>query len=281
MLKLELIKLEFRKYMINKIFVLFTLSFVSLHASEIKKELKVKSCLSAREFITTVEFLRDFKDLAITEKSARYYADKVSTGCSGAGQRFIKVTKLLTKVGVDSKSALESAISFINQEDNVVDAFIKTSALSYEEDFLDLDALSAMKISLRLSSQFKGNAEIARDDFKDIALYCKDKKKLNLPLATCAKIATDVALLSEKFQEKAAQEFIELLEFLSQDRDGPGLDLNMALKISMDLINYGPKANKNFQQAYEYAIEKDGLSLSSKDALDFAQNISKRSYKDI
>lgn len=267
--------------MINRFAALFLLFSMPLYASEKKPELKVETCLSAREFITTVEFLRDFKDLQITEKSARSYADKVSAGCSGAGLRFIKVTKLLTKVGVDSKSALDSALTFITQKDNVVDAFVKTYALAYEEDFLDLDALSAMKISLRLSSQFKGDPEIARDDFKAVALYCKEKKKLNLPLPTCAKIATDIALLSEKFHEEIAEDFIDLLEFISQDSDGPGLDLNKALDITKKLITYGPRSYKNFKISYEYALDKDGLGLSAKDALNFAQNIAKRSYKDL
>jgi len=267
--------------MINKCMVLFLVFSSGLFAAKNKDSKSLKSCLSAREYITAIEFLRDFKDLQVTDKTARTYADYVSQGCSGAGQRFIKVATLLTKVGVDSKSALESARSFIHQSDKVVEAFIKTYKVSYEEDFLDLDALSAMRISLSLSSQFKGKPEIAREDFKQLAIYCKDKDKLDLPLPTCAKLATDIALLSEHFNKPIAKSFIDLLEFASQESDGPGLDLKSALETSQELIKYGPKAHINFKQAYKYGVKKSGLGLSAKNALRFAKNIAKRSSKEL
>src|SRR4051812_28021482 len=74
-------------------------------------------CLTTREYVTTLEFLRDSKEFQLPEKDARALATRVSDGCTGAALRFIKVTRLLTKAGVGSKDAVTTAADFAHRTD--------------------------------------------------------------------------------------------------------------------------------------------------------------------
>ena len=78
-------------------------------------EKKISNCLSAREYITTVNYFRTNKDFGLSEKEIQKTADKVSMGCSGASQRFIKIVKVLTKMGIDTRSSIENGFSFVNK----------------------------------------------------------------------------------------------------------------------------------------------------------------------
>jgi len=262
------------------ILIPFILSSFSLaYASKEAKPLdELKSCESTKEYVTTVQFLRDKKDYGLKNGDILKIADEISLGCSGASERFIKVTTLLTKVGIDTKSALETAKKFAAKGDSFVEAFITIFKQTYSSSELDLDALNAMNISTKLSVEFDGTVEHAVSDFNDLAQFCKDRKEMDLPVPQCAQMATRITRLGQKYDEAIAEPFIKLVKFLEESKKGPEQPKSQVIKIAEKVIANGPLASENFINAYKYGVKKDGLGISDKDAIAFGIKMSKRSY---
>ena len=258
----------------------FVLGSISLASASTKEKLSndLISCESTKEYVTTVQFLRDKKDYGLSNSSILKIADEISLGCNGASQRFIKVTTLLTKVGIDTKSSLETAKKFTTKGDSFVDAFITIFKQTYSSSEFDLDALNAMKISTKLSVEFDGTVEHAVSDFNELANFCKNRKEMDLPLPKCAQMATRVTRLGQKFDKTIAGPFIKLVRFLEESKKGPEQPKSQVIKIAEKVISNGPIASENFINAYKYAVKKDGLGISDKDAIAFGIKMSKRSY---
>jgi hypothetical protein len=237
----------------------------------------IKTCLSSREYITTVKFLRDKKEYQLTEQQIKITADTVSKGCSGSSQQFIKIMKLLTKMGIDSGSSLKTALNFVHKEENFAKAFIEIFRQTYDPSYLDLDALSAMKISLQLSAQYKGDVDKSLSDFRALVGYCLNNKSMELPTSRCAQLATKITMLGQDFIDPISTPFINLMSFLQENDKGPKFDKNTSLKISEAVLKYGPVAERNFKQAYVFATSKDGLAYDFKTAISFAKKMAKRS----
>lgn len=246
-----------------------------------KKPLKEKHipCEATKEYVTTVEYLRDKKNFGMKAKQIYKVADSISKGCSGASQRFIKITNLLTKVGIDSSSAISHAKKFSKKEDTFVDAFITIFKQTYSSKNLDLDALNSLKISLKLSVEFSGNIEVAVGDFNDLVEFCKDRKEMDLPLPRCAQLATRITRLGQNYDEPIASPFIKLVRFLEESSKGPKQPKSNVIKIAESVIKYGPVASQNFIDAYKYAINKKGLGFSELQAIKFGKKLASRSFK--
>lgn len=234
-------------------------------------------CLSSREYITTVHYLRDQKEFGLSEKEIQKTADSVSTGCTNASKRFINTIKILTKLGIDARSAAQTALKFASKTDKHSETFIKIFKYSYNPDKLDLDALSAINLSLSLSADFGGDLENAVENYQDIVEYCLENKSLELPLSQCAILSKDITLKGINFQKPLAPDFKKLATFLQTDKDGPKLSVLESLKITKKVIVFGPTARENYIQAFRFATAKSGLKLSHKDALIFAQKMARRS----
>ncbi len=245
---------------------------------DIAKTEELIKCHSTREFVTTIGFLRDKKDFGLKEPAIYKIADKVSKGCSGASQRFINVTKLLTKVGVDSKSSIENALKFAEKENDFTKAFIEIFRQTYDSKNLDLDALNSLKISLALSVEFKGSIDKAVDDFKRLVEFCKSSNEIDLPLPKCSNLATTVTRLGQDFEEPISKPFIKLVRFLQESKKGPQKSKMHVLKIAKEVIANGPLSQKNFEEAYRYAISEKGLGYTQPKAINFAKLMAKRSY---
>ncbi|MBT3235317.1 MAG: hypothetical protein HN353_05145 [Bdellovibrionales bacterium] len=239
-----------------------------------------KKCLSTREYITTLKFLRGRQEFQLPEKMRRTVADKVSLGCSGASQRFIDVTTLLVKSQLDGKSAVKIGISYALSDDQKTKSFITIFKQSFLSKYLDLDIFSAIKMAQGLSLEQHGNAAWIVKDFNRLVKFCIKKEGLDLPLPACAKMATTIASLGGKFKERIARPFLDLYHFLI-NKNGGGLPLHQALKISRQVIKMGPNAPKNFILAYKYGVRPKGMELSSIDAIAFATKMAKRSIQEI
>lgn len=236
-------------------------------------------CDSTKEFVSTLEYLRDRKELAIEEQNAQKIAEKVSNGCKGSFNRFEKVTQILTRVGIDSSTAVSHAIIFANSTDERAMAFIEIFKKNYSEDKLDLDALTSLKISLELAESFDGTSKNLLADFNKLVEFCKDDDNLGLPLAYCAELSAEVTKLGAKFSKPISEKYIELVRFLSDKKVGPQVDKKTALAMGKEVAEYGPTASENFITAYKYAVSKKGLGQGASDAISFAKKMAQKSYK--
>jgi hypothetical protein len=265
-------------------FALLTISGVlssGISFASVSKPKDLIHCEATREYVTTVEYLRDKKDFGLQPDQIYKYADTISQGCSGASARFIKISQLLTKVGIDSNSAIGHAQKFSQKDDSFVDAFITIFKQTYDPKNLDLDALNALNISLKLSVEFSGVVKHAVQDFDQLVKFCKSQKEMDLPLPQCAELAARVTRLGQDYNSQIAPAFIELVKFLEESNKGPKRPKSDVLKIAESVVKHGPLSAKNFIDAYRYAVSKNGLNFNEMQAIEFGSKMASRSSKEV
>jgi hypothetical protein len=258
--------------------ITFTDAFAASAPSKIT-EARPLNCLAAREYITTIQFFKQQSELALNQKQILKYADLVSRGCTGASERFIKVTKLLTGMGIDTKSSIDTAGLISQKTDDYSKAFIQIFKYAYHSDFLNLDARQSMKIATELSTRYNGDINQSIDDFKKTVELCLHKKSMQLTPIHCAQVATQITKHGQDFQASVFESFADIMIFLQYKKKGPGLDRKNALKIALNISAFGPKSGENFKQTYRYAVSKKGLAYNAKQAITLANKITARSFK--
>lgn len=258
---------------------LFIAALIALHSPQLLANTKKVTCLSSREFITTLEYLRHQKDFALTEEASRDLANKVSEGCSGASKRFIQVTDLLVKAGFPSAKSVETGLKFAREDDQSTGAFLTVFKGSFVSELLDLDAHHALKLALDLSQSFSGNRKNAVKEFNKLVKFCVDKKSLDLPMLECGKMSARVIKAAEAFVFKTGETFIEMYRYLT-DRDMANLATPKALELAEFIVKHGPEAKNNFIGSFEYALSQKGLGLNQTEAINFAKSMTSKSYRE-
>lgn len=263
--------------------LVFVLSFPALSQEddpvepETKTEAKVESatstCNFSKEYITTLEYLREQKNFSIPEQESRKIAEKVSLlGCTSSAQRFIRITSLLSKAGLPTREAIQFGLDFSKRKDAEVQTFSLVFKQAFLEDSLDLDVSTSIHMASQLSLEFNGDTRNVREDFIHLLNFCLDEKSLNLPRPQCGAFAVRVAHLGEKFEGKISRPFIELFDFL-RSSSGPQLVTGQALSLAEQLITGGRASYDNFTQAFKYGTAKQGLNLPIQEAVDFAKKM--------
>ena len=265
-----------------RIVLIFVLFCVNVHAAKSPKtEYPYKNCLSAREYITTVNFLREKKEFGLSEKEISNVADQVSSGCSKASKNFIKILSVLNKMGIDTRTSLKFSIEIANKGEDHTHAFLKVFKQVYDPEYLDLDVLTSLNLSLKLANSNDPNVKKSLKDFKNLVEFCIENKSMELSSLKCANLATDVTVIGKQFRKPISKTFIELIEFIQNDKEGPKLDRNASYQTAIKVIRNGELSSKNFKEAFIFASSKKGLKLPVADAVKFAIKISQKSMQQI
>ena len=245
-----------------------------------KKDIKEyeTQCLASREYITSVRYLRKQKVFALDEKQIRSLADSVSKGCTGASKRFILVTNLLVKTGLDSKSALLMGVKLSDKTEKEVKTFTYIFKRSFLKSYLDLDIKTSIDIAYMLADKFDGDHSNSQRTFNQILKLCNSKGQLDMPNRTCAKLAARVAKAGANYKKPLGSGFRKLFHYLIKT-DGPNLPSFKAIEITEKILNNGPTASKNFIQAYRFGISKKGLNFNRGQAINFAKKMASRTVE--
>ena len=235
-----------------------------------------QTCTSFREYMTTLEFLRDHKEFSLSEADARKVALKVSDGCTGAAQRFTHIMGVLLTAGVGARDAMDTAVQFSTRTEAEFSAFLSIFKTAFLSEHMDLDIATSMRIAKSLSVQFDGDMKSAREDFEKMAEFCSTEKEINLPRVQCGELAAHVARQGQRFKGGMVKSFRRLFEFSHSDLS---LSPPNALQLAETISEFGPTATENFIQAYKYAMKKGGLDLTAKDSLEFAKQIAQKSVQ--
>jgi hypothetical protein len=231
-----------------------------------------KTCDSAREFITALEFFRTEVDFRVAEPEARDLAWKVANGCTGAARRFIRTAKALAAAGVDRKDSSRFALQFSAATDPQADAFVTVFRSGLASDGLDLSLSDSLKLALALSDGFPGDLERARKDFEALALYCADTTKVGLTRSSCADMAAKIVKGSAHWDTSVSRDWIDAFEFLKSPQ-GPGLLTSDAARLAEELVLQGKAGSSNFRQSYLYAVSDGGLQMTRDAAIAFARKL--------
>ena len=262
-------------YLFITIFITFN-SWANIENGHTIAPTFLEECSSTKEYMTTYNFLKGHTEFKIAPMEQTRIADIISQNCSGASLRFIKVTNLLIKAGLDTSNSMNSALKFIATDDQTTETFINIFREAFLAKGLDLDLLTAHKLAISLSSEFNGQPKNAQEDFSALVKFCVSEDGVNLPRPTCAQFAARITKLGERFANPVAKPFINLVYFLSDKKNGPHRPMFKAMKLAENIISNGPMAYENFSQAYKFASAKKGLDLPDDQALSFASNMAAR-----
>lgn len=235
-----------------------------------------KECHSAKEYITTYNFLKSKKELLLKEEDLQLISTNVTLGCDDAAKRFIKVFEILSKAEVDSKSALNYAKIYSKRTNNAADAFVTVFKDSFLKDFLDLDLKTSLDLANKIVPVEDKLTKIVSDDFENITKFCKGSSGLTLNGQACANLAIDIVNSSIKYEAKIFKNFKSSFDYLS---DGAKVNLASfeALKLAKEISSYGPKAFDNFKETYEFLMRDEVLKTQTKTVLERAIAVSKNS----
>ena len=226
-------------------------------------------CKSSREYITTLEYLRDKKAFALSEAQSKEMALKVSGGCTDASKRFIETTDLLVKAEMDSRKVFDYSLKMALASNEASQTFQKVFKESFVQDLLDLDLFVALDTAYQLSFDFSGNYSDLSNDFNYLVRFCVDQKSLGLPIKECAQFATRIARIGSQIRSPVSETFRKGFEFLTRP-DKSNLPTVDALKTLERILPFGGQGLENFTQAYDYATSEKGLALPIKQGIEFA-----------
>jgi hypothetical protein len=230
-------------------------------------------CLSAKEYITTLEYLRDQPDLKVPDPEAQKVAERVARGCKGSAQRFIQVTSAVSKAGLTGKDAVTEGLGFSSRTDAETRAFLTAFKMGFLEEGLDLEVRGALALAHSLSTEFNGESEHARRDFERLVRFCVTQEGLDLPKPLCGKFSARVARLGEPFERGVSESFMTTFRFLTSRDQGPRLTTAEALRLAESLTAAGPGSAENFIQAFNYGQAGKGLKLDIQQAVSFAKRL--------
>jgi len=229
-------------------------------------------CDSHREFVTTLEYMRNQDFYELGEQHSRQVAKQVSEGCTGAAKRYVRVYELLKKVEAGARTSIETAVEMAHATDSKVVTFMNVFRNAYSQNKLDLDVANSLKIAKGLSIDYKGDADKAKRDYDRLVAFCLNESKIGGSIPVCASIAFDVAKSAEHFRQPAAPAFIEMYEFLKNHKK-LNFQISKAIEVSKKVVAIHPMAAKNYVAAFEYATSKDGLNIPADQTLAFAYDI--------
>lgn len=234
-------------------------------------------CLTTREFVTALEFVRDDENFRLKEPEASELALQIADGCTGAAQRFISAAKLLIRSGLNRRDATNWGLKLARDSDARAQAFSSAFKRAYLQEYLDLDLSTALKIASEVSLEFPGDLKRVREDFERLVDFCSEKSNAGVPLPNvrCGEFASSLAKKGAPWQGGIASPFFRVFEFLTSEREA-SLTTQDAFRTAETLVSAGPKAPENFMQAYRYAVSGDGLGLGRSEAIAFARKLSIR-----
>ncbi|MCK5882601.1 MAG: hypothetical protein KAG61_02845 [Bacteriovoracaceae bacterium] len=239
-----------------------------------------EQCHAAKEYVTSLNFLRDpSNQFRIKESDAQKVALFVSKGCNKASIRFIKVVTLLTRVGVDSATAIITGKEFVNQSDDKTNTFLTVFKGSFLKKYLDMDIHTAKKIALSLSVGLQKDPAIVQKDFMMISTFCVENETLDLPRPKCGEYAIKIIKAADIYEGSIGEALIGLFNFMTMNKKGPRLPTYKALQLSEVVLKYGPMAKTNFETGFRYALSKTGLKVGRGDAIKFGLKMAKLSTK--
>jgi hypothetical protein len=265
-----------KKNKLIAIFIMFMSYQVNTYCTETKKN---SECLSSREFITSLNFLRSKPELGLNEKNSLNLAEFISSGCTGSAERFIKTLNLLTNAEIPSTMALPVAKRISQAEDQDSDNFQAIFKKVYIEKFFDLPAEKSLTFAEELTGKMDKDSSKMIDDFNVLSEFCLSRNGLDLGLKNCADIIFKVLTKTKNVNAKIGKEYLDLFNFLTANEKGPKLSSLKAIEEAGKVIEFGPAGITNFIQGYQFAISEKGLKSGVKEALEVGNKMASFTFK--
>lgn len=230
-----------------------------------------KSCSSSQEFVSTYEYLHKQKHFSLPSTEILKAAIKVSENCTGAAKKFQKMLNTLVQTGIDHNRALLFSIEYSAESEQSVDVFLSLfEGLVLEKKF-NLPFYQAFETAEAFATKTKVNKSVMKKDFMGFLNFCfDDADGAQLPLETCRQLALNYIDLQSLYPDGVFTRFKKLFVFLRSQKT-TGLPIVEALKLTQQVLKYGPRSDQNFIESYNYSLEK--LNMKPTQALTLAMKL--------
>ncbi|MEN9723131.1 MAG: hypothetical protein RJB38_1117 [Pseudomonadota bacterium] len=197
---------------------------------------------------------------------------RVSQNCPGSAARFIRIGRLLTETGFAPREALETAIAYAAQSNDVTERFTALFKKLYLEDQLDLDMRTSATLAHQLSAKLEGSLPQVEKEFAELTAFCAEDSGLNQGKPVCAQMAARVIESARSQSKGVAKRWKKAFEFL---RTHPGTQLatGEAATLASEIVATGEVGTESFIQAFKYASSQQGLKLERTKAIDFSREL--------
>ncbi len=250
-----------------------------MESEDLGQPKKVFNCDATEEFLTTITYLRHKKVLGLADQDMRAVATEVSGGCHGAAGRFIMVTELLLKAGVDGRSALLVGEEYAHEDGARTEAFRDLFRHSFVPSGLDLAPPASIALAQRLLKSVRQPPEALADEFEELVGFCVRHKGLDLSRPQCAELVTSILVSAPPLVDcdlpGTSESFIEAYTFLTNN-EGPHLTTRDALTMAQRLAAISPYATFNFIEAYGFAVAPKGMGLDRSQGVRFAMELAEK-----
>ena len=244
-----------------------------------KNEKYFRLCDSAGEFQQAYEFINkqtsfEFTDIQLVERALT-----ISKGCNGAADRFEGVYNLLSKSGVDLFRSFETAVMFAQESDETTATFKQIFQKAFLENHLNFDFTTAFKLSLELSRNYKGDANLLEKDFVQFVKFCTSETDMSLNFKTCGEIVVEMSKYTAYYKNGVYASFDEVYKYLRKNK-WFGLSIKDTLLLMPKILAQGEKAPKNFKNLMEYILGRTKLKISDVQAIQIALEVANQSLKE-
>ncbi|MEK6628722.1 MAG: hypothetical protein AABY53_08850 [Bdellovibrionota bacterium] len=238
---------------------------------------RAEVCESSKEFITTIEYLRNQKAFTLPDSEIFKVAMSISENCNGSSRRFQKMLNTLVATGVDHNHALKFSLQYSKEDNESVDVFLSLfQGLVLEKKF-NLPFYEAFETAKFFAENTRGNKYELKKDFLGFLDFCfDDPNGTMLPLDQCRKLSFKYLDLQKNFPNGVFKEFKTLFTFL-RDQKETGLPIAGALSLTQEVLLSGPGAQKNFIDSYKYGLHS--LNMKPSQALSLSLKMAENTKK--
>ena len=245
----------------------------------VKNHKLYKTCESTKEFQEAYEFLLKDQELQLNQVQCAKKSVEIAKGCSGAAKRFKDLFTLLKKTGVDLGKSFEISLLFSQMSSERAESFKEIFQKAFLENYLNLDFLSAFKLTLEMSRDYAGDPIVLKNDFVKFVKFCTTDTEMSLNYKNCAELVVRMTKLTPLFKMGVYGEFESLYQYLRKTKR-IGMSIKETLETIPKILEYGPRAPENFKTSMSYTLDKGRLQLSETQALKLALVLANLSLKE-
>lgn len=258
------------------IFVLLLLAATGLKAQDTKGS---ENCQSTKEYVTTLNYLKAKKEYGLEDKKSQEIAHYVSSGCNGAAGRFIQTMNFLTDAEVPTNLSLQHAKIISQESDIIYSNFVTIFKKIYVEKFFDLPAGKSLKIAGDLTAKMDKDAKFVMEDFDALGDFCLGQKGLDLGYDKCSDFIFNVLTKTKNISSTIHKAAIESFDFLVKEENGPKISVIKALAEIEKISEFGNSGFSNYKEAYLFGSSEKGLNLKNGEAMTFAADMARKTFK--
>jgi hypothetical protein len=254
--------------------------FIVLSLNTYAEEKKVKEeCQSTKEFITTLNYLKNKKEYGIEEKKSIEISSFVASGCNGAANRFIQTMNFLTDAEVPTNLALVNAKNVALENDQVYNNFVTIFKKIYVEKYFDLTAAKSLKMASELTVKMDKEPSKVLEDFNTLGDFCMGRNGVDLGYEKCSEFIFKTLIKSKDLNVSIGKQAIEFFDFLTKEEKGPKLTVANALLEIEKVVEFGPNGMTNYRDGFSFALNNQGLNYGNIEAMKFAYDMAYKSFK--